>query len=249
MVTHLYRNLQAGYVAARMAKNSAERPWHVGVFQHLTGLAAFFDRISFGVYGIRRHRMSSRVSVQRSIPIRGPKQPFARAMHGVFLPTGNSFELRFGPNRKFPHLPPISLRFRSVACPVTVYEVVSVANDVLLAGFRIRPMFIENTFDLPDVAVADLRHRIVSSARYERELEDKYGARTFYVGSPRSPVQIRIYQKQHDVARLEVVLRSAYLRQHGIVSIGDVAKIRQIDCSKLLRLIERRPRSPLAADL
>jgi hypothetical protein len=221
---------------------------HGGIFAQLIGVAAFFHRISFGVEAIRRQRPGSNVSTQASLPIGGERQAYARAIHGTYLPTGNAFELRYGANRMFPNLPSMSLRFRSIVCPVTVHEVASVAYEILRAGFQMWPSYLETTFDIPNVGISELRNQLVTATRRERELEDGFGKRTFYAGSPRSPYQIRLYDAR-GVCRVELTLRSAYFRQHQMRSIGDIARIRQMDISKFLRFATLRPASLLAADM
>jgi len=193
-----------------------------GVFPQLIDQAAFFDRVNLAIEGHCRRRAGLTVQHGSSIPIGGPERPYARAIHGTCLRTGNPFELRYGRNRMFRNLPSFSLRFRSDICPLTCDEVAVVTSALFRRGFRLRPMLLELTFDVVGTTVANLRNSIMSSLRWERHLCDEHGAQTFYLGSPYSPLQIWIYDKQRpDIVRIEAVLRAGFLRAPTILCAAE----------------------------
>jgi len=220
-----------------------------GVFKHAEGTAAFFHRAAFGVEGVRRQRPEVDVRCSPNIAIGGPSRPYARSIHGICMRTGNPFELRYGANRRFPHLPSTNLRFWSNACPLTETEVEQVAASIFRAGFVMRPSLLELTFDIADVTFGFARDHYVSPFRYEREFVDEQGGNTIYIGSPHSPVQVRIYDKRLGLLRLEIVFRSGYLRAHRMREIADVEAIRGVDLSRIIRLCRTHAHRALNSSL
>jgi hypothetical protein len=155
--------------------------------------------------------------------------------------TGNPFELRYGANPFFSNLPACNLRFRSEACPLTEEEVRLVTNSLFCSGVKARPTLVEMTWDLTGTSVKELRNSAVTSFRRERELRDEQGRSTYYVGGPRSGVQVRVYDKAVGVVRVEFVFRSSYLRSRGILDIHGIEALRSVGISRWIRFCTQRP--------
>ena len=220
-----------------------------GVFERLVNFASFFDRVSLSVQGTRRRWPLDSVECRPSIPIGGPNRPYARAIHGVCLRSGNPFELRYGANPHYRHLPAASLRFRSEGCPLTLDEITLVARSLFCGGFHSQVGLLEFTFDVTGTTVFSLANRCVYSLRCELRLIDDNGRHTVYIGSPRSPLQIRIYDKLSGLVRMEFVMRRRFLRLHGINQVGDVDRVRALDMPRFIRFCEWQKRSQLAKAL
>lgn len=217
-----------------------------GVFQEQIGKQAFIDVLSTAITGLRRARIGPEVSLGPSVAIGGAGRAYARSRRGVCVDSENPLEWRYGPNPLFRHLPRYNVRFRSNTRPLTAAEVKGVLSALFCRGFRARPLLAEVTFDLANTSVADLRAQLLSSLRSEREVS---AGGTYYVGAPKSPSEIRIYQKAPAITRLEVILRVGFFRKHNILRLEDLSQLRAFDFSRTLRFCQRKDRFSLAAEL
>src|SRR5271154_3086533 len=85
--------------------------------------SAFFDTLVLSIWGKRRLRPGESVQLLENPAIGGLGRNYARARWGVFLPTGNPFELRYGVMKdKRGFIPPLGLRGWSERAPVTIQD-------------------------------------------------------------------------------------------------------------------------------
>mgnify|MGYP001592252979 FL=1 len=143
-------------------------------------------------------------------------------MHGVCALTGNPVELRYGRTRPFRRLPPLRLVLRSESVPLTAAQVTLAADSLVRVGLRAYLSLLEFTFDVQQFGFSYLERHVTDHRRSVRQFCDQRGRKTVYIGRPRSPWQLRLYQKTDSVTRAEFILRLAFLRSHGIERLEDV---------------------------
>lgn len=211
-----------------------------GIFAHVIDRAAFIDRAEFGVWGTRRTRILPDVAAGPSRAIGGEGRLYARSIHGVCTSTGNTFELRYGRMRPWRAVPPFRLVLIAQQLPLTGAQLDLVTGSLLRRGYRFRASRLELTFDVSDFAVSYFRQRVFTSARRITELRDDSERETFYVGGPRSPWQLCVYQKDDSMVRLEFRFRRGFLRAEGIEEPNTVLHLRQMDLWKLARFRDFR---------
>jgi hypothetical protein len=98
---------------------------------------------------------------------------------------------------------------------------------------------LELTFDVTDISLEYVRDNLIHrAARAVNTLRDERGYGTTYVGSPRSAWQVRIYQKNKSVVRIEFILRKSFLSKYGIQRLEDVVLLSRINIWRLLSVRE-----------
>jgi len=209
-----------------------------GVFPHFINKAAFFDKVELAVWGSPRRRVSGSVILKPSQPIGGPNRPYGRSVHGKFLATANPFEFRYGKIQNWANLSPFRLIVRSHSIPLTGIQVDAIAHSLFRKGLRAQVGLVEMTFDIEGYSVHDLRMHFLTRCTKLVELKDKNGWGTLYIGSRRSPWQLRIYQKAESVVRVEYIFRREFLRSHAMSSCMDLLRLRQFDLFKLVAFQE-----------
>ncbi len=214
------------------------RPILNGIFSHMTDRAAFIDRVELSVYGLRRLRSTTSVSLIRDFPIGGPERLYARAVDGVCAVTRNPFQQRYGVMRWPRRVPPVRLIFRSERTPLSCAEVSLVLGSLMRQGFHASLSKAELTFDLTEASVDFFARHILTTARRFRRLRDEHGWETYYVGGPLSPWQARVYQKTAATVRLEFVFRRPFLRKRGIRLPHELVLLRVLDLGRLVQLRE-----------
>jgi hypothetical protein len=85
------------------------------------------------------------------------------------------------------------------------------------------------TFDISDYEVGEIYRKLLIGNRLIREFSDADGHQTFYLGSPKSNLQLRVYQKTEVIVRLEFVLRLSFLRSHNIQHPADLLTLSSIN--------------------
>lgn len=235
----------------RQPRNSAIRDPRAGVFAHLVDVAAFVDRIRIGLDGMRRKRPPAQLTVGHSFPIGGPERPYARALNGLCLRSGNPFQVRYGANPGFPNLHAQILDLRSGELPLTLQDCKETAGSLLRAGYRAQITYLELTCDLSGTSVAHLRDHFVARATYFREIQDSRGFMTVYVGSPNSPWQLKIYDKLNAIVRVEFAFRRHFLRRLCVEQPGDVSELKSFDSAALVRFcnLHARPSKQAVAQI
>jgi len=163
---------------------------------------------------------------------------YARSRHGENRLTGNPFELKYGKLHKWKHVAPFRLVVRSKGLPLSGAQVRLVLDSLFRKGYRCQISHVELTFDVSQYSFHSLRQNLFSHARSIVELKDLLGWNTLYVGTTRSPWELRVYQKTAACVRVEFVLRPAYLRKHGFRSIEDLVGLRKLDFADLTQFLE-----------
>jgi hypothetical protein len=205
-----------------------------GVFLHLAGKAAFLDKVEFALWGVRRARISPTVVVKPSIAIGGANRPYARSLHGKCRATDNPFELRYGRIQSWPKLSPLRLIGRSNSVVLTGSQMTLIAQSLLRQGFRAQVQLVELTFDTQEIPIPYFRLHFLTRCRNFHDLRDDRGRETIYIGSRRSPWQLRIYQKTSGIVRLEYILRREFLVAHGIRYSEDLLQLRTLNLENLV---------------
>src|SRR5258706_13993967 len=75
-----------------------------GVFAPLINNAAFVDKLVLGIHGKLRRQLPKTIRKTANLAIGGPGRPYARSLHGIYLPAEIPFELKYGRNRTYRNL-------------------------------------------------------------------------------------------------------------------------------------------------
>jgi hypothetical protein len=182
------------------------------------------DKAVFSIWGDRRERILSLVDHSPSRAIGGSKSMYARLIPGKCHAAKNPFELKFGKLHQYTNIPPFRLSIRSDRTPLSGAQVAAVANSLFRRGLRVQVTYVEFTFDVLGYSFAYFRQRLFTRARSTTEL-GREGHKTFYAEKPRSPWQLRVYQKTESIVRVEYALRRAFLRAQRI----DLVRLRNLN--------------------
>ena len=211
------------------------------VFPDLVDHAGLIDGIVLGVYGQRRLTPSRLVAISPSRPVGGPDRKYSQAANGICKPTGNPFQELFavmGRFRRFPRVPPVTVKIRSQAVPLSCAQVELVTAALMRQRYRLVVSAVELSFDVTGYSVEYFVKHIQTRARRFRILRNRQSGKieTFYIGAPASAWQACVYQKPDDVVRCEFVLRRRFLREHGIRQPHEILLLRRINSGRLMRL-------------
>lgn len=209
-----------GTTNKRVAQKRQEA-WRTGT---LACQSAFVDKAVFSIWGDRRERILSLVDHSPSRAIGGSKSMYARLIPGKCHAAKNPFELKFGKLHQYTNIPPFRLSIRSDRTPLSGAQVAAVANSLFRRGLRVQVTYVEFTFDVLGYSFAYFRQRLFTRARSTTEL-GREGHKTFYAEKPRSPWQLRVYQKTESIVRVEYALRRAFLRAQRI----DLVRLRNLN--------------------
>ena len=107
-----------------------------GVFPALVNRAAFLDKVTFRQsMATPLKRFPKTIHKTANFAIGGPGRPYARSLHGIHVPLGQSrFELKYGPNPRFRNLYAAKLILRSEAAPLCHDEAVEIVDALFRAG-------------------------------------------------------------------------------------------------------------------
>jgi hypothetical protein len=199
-----------------------------GIFPRLADKSAFIDKAVLSVWGHRRERVPAAVELGQSRAIGGSTRMYARLLPGHFQLTGNPFKLKYGRLHAYANVPPFRLSVGSDNAPLSGVEVTAIADSLFRSGFHCQVSQVEFTFDVTGFSFPFFREHVLTIAHSVTEV-GKDGHKTLYVGRPRSPWQLRIYQKTDSLMRVEFVLRRAWLHGHGIEQIDDLLLLRDRD--------------------
>lgn len=233
---------------------AANRRVDAHVFEHLVDRAAFLDRLEIGLWGVQRQNVLPVLETEPSKPIGGKKRAYGRAIHGLCRATENPFEFRYGRLNNYPQIAPFRLVLHSGRTPLTGTHVSLVAGALLRGGYSSQLSLLELTFDVTGHTVGYFRQHLFTRARRIRQLRDPHGRETLYVGGPRSPWQLIVYQKTDSVVRVEFKIRRAFLHQRGMeraqdllrfrrLSLWDLVSFREFDDKKLRSALKSKPDS------
>jgi hypothetical protein len=218
------------------------------MFQHCINRAAFIDRLVVSVWTERKPVLGQLLEA-KSIGILSGKSRYARSLSGKTPLTGNPIEILYGKVSRFPRVPPYQVVMQSEEVPWTGAQVNETMRLLFPAATRIQPVLAELTFDFKKRAsVLYLYRHMIHGARRVEELSDIAGNTTVYIGSPKSPWEIRIYDKAKakGVVRLELILRRNLLFGYGIRQPDTVVTLRSMKLKSMFSL-RRFARARLAA--
>jgi hypothetical protein len=201
---------------------------------------AFFDTVTISIWGNRRQRPANSVQLLDNPAIGGWGRTYARAWLGIFLPTGNPYELRYGVARNARFVPPLRLIVRSERTPVTINDTMAIIDALCRKGWRAKVAQVELTFDLTGLSIDYFWRGIMSRAK-RYVLWERAGGEAVYVGGQTSPSQVRVYAKTETVTRFEFILRRPFLRRLLIRRLPDLERLRTMDIGFLVRLCELKP--------
>jgi hypothetical protein len=209
---------------SRNANNNTSYRTEQKVFSELIGKRAHIDRLTVSVWG----KLKKNIKDVRVRPL-AKGQFYSALMVGKTL-HGNPFTYKFGRLTGFANVPPGRLDVRSDATPLTLNEVDSLTRRLFQRADRIQLSRVELTFDLAAPFIV-LAHHLFSKTRRRRYIDNGSG-RTQYLGSPNSPLQVKLYEKSLFITRLEVTLRRSALKKLGLIQPKDIAILKSVDFSR-----------------
>ena len=213
------------------------------VFPYLLSKAAFIDTILLSVWTEDKPILGKLLDENKK-PILNGTSRYARLVKGRAPLTGNPVEIVYGKLSRFSNVPPCQVRMRSEEVPLTGAQVNETMRLLFPDATRIQPVMVELTFDLTKTSVGYLHRHMIHRSRQWNEWWDRArGRRTVYIGSPKSPWQIRIYDKTERVIRLELILRKGILPDNGILQPDNVLTLRSLELQRMFSLRKfSRPR-------
>jgi len=205
-----------------------------GVFAPLINNAAFVDKLVLGIRGKLRRRFTKTVYKTANPAIGGPRRPYARSLHGIYLPAGTPFEVKYGRNRTYSNLFEAKLTVRSESKPLSFSDVTKLVSCLFRKGNRSILNGMEFTSDV-SVPLRFFENHILTRARSIRTLVDGHGRQTLYAGAPGAKWMLRIYQKTKETTRVEFVLRRSFLAKAGINDLTGLGVLRDVPWNRLVR--------------
>lgn len=215
----------------------------VGVFPEFINRRAFIDRVVVNVQTAQKPSADI-PGVTRNVGIKSETSCYARLLEFECAGTGNRAQLNYGKvyRTNWVHkLAPCRMSIKADVSPVTCAQVEHSISLAVPAATSRKVALVEVTFDT-DVSIDEARRFLVTRARRIRCMKNtETGLRTLYVGSPKSPTQVRVYQKTPRVTRFEFILRPHALRRLGVTKPCDLLKLQTADLWKFVRWQEYEP--------
>jgi hypothetical protein len=205
-----------------------------GVFGSLINNAAFVDKVTLGIHGKLRKRLSKNIERTENLAIGGPGRPYARSQHGIYAKTGNPVEVKYGRNRTYRNLFDAKVTVRSEHHPLSFSEVSEILACLFCKGFRSSMSGIEFTCDV-SIPFRYFENHILTRAHSVRTMEDVRGRQTLYAGAPGGQWMLRIYQKTKNTTRVEFVLRHAFLAKAGMNDLDDLGALKDVSWNRLVQ--------------
>lgn len=199
----------------KQSQKVRKRKRNSGVYADLANARAFFDKVVLNIRGTLRKRPQPRLRGKKSLAIGGPGRFYARCLPRRDSLSHNKLQLKYGLLRRFGNISPYVFSMWAGGSPVTLSAVVLALEALFRSGYRATVSAVELTFDVAGISLESLAGELCARAGV-RWFSDKDGRETLYVGSPRSPYQLRIYQKTWSIVRIEFVLRNGFLRRCGM---------------------------------
>lgn len=200
----------------------------MGVFSYLIDQAAFMDKIVVDVRGVRRKRSAASITGNGNRAIGGPGRFYARCIPRRHEVSGNKLQLKYGVMKPYKSLSPFKVTIWANRSPVTCSDVLLVLDGFFRIGYKAVVSSVELTFDTSGVQLWQFQRDLCSRAR-KTEVGDGRGVPTVYVGGVRSGRELRIYEKSPSIVRVEFVLRSVFLRAHGIRRLQDLLLLKKVN--------------------
>ena len=223
--------------AVELGQRHPENATVPGVFASLTNNVTFVDKLVLGIHGKLRRRLPKTIDKTANLAIGGPGRPYARSQHGIYLPSGNPFELKYGRNRRFRNLYDAKLTVRSERNPLSSQEVSNIGNCLFLGGKRTILNSVEFTSDV-SIPFRYFENHVMTRARSVRTLVDDQGRQTLYAGSPGAGWMLRVYQRAETTTRVEFVFRRWFLAKKGIIDLTDLGALRDVPLNRLVQFPE-----------
>jgi hypothetical protein len=220
--------------AIEFFQKNAEDETVSGVFTNLTNKTAFPDKLILGINGKLRKRLSKNIKRTANLAIGGPGRPYARSLHGIYAPTGNPVEVKYGPNRVYSNLFDFKLTVRSESSPLSFTEVSETLDCLFCKGFRSSMSGVEFTCDV-SIPFRYFENHILTRAHSVRTLEDDRGRQTLYAGAPGGQWMLRVYQKTKSTTRVEFVLRNEFLLKAEINDLADLGALKDVSWNRLVQ--------------
>jgi hypothetical protein len=211
-----------------------------GVFKDLVGERAFLDKKTSLIWGKRKTVIGAGVIPVDNKPIGGGHRIYARLLRAKST-SGNSVGCKYGLFTKAGwrrKLAPLQITLKSDLVPISCAESLTVDASLVRTRYRERVSQVELTFDISTRDIpefGELERSIFTTARKSNLKQDARGRKTLYVGSPRSPLQLRLYQKTDRITRFEFILRAPFLRSLGIVAAHELILLRQVDFTSFVK--------------
>jgi hypothetical protein len=215
-------------------QKNAEGATVSGVFESLINNVAFVDKMTLGIHGKLRKRFSKKIEKTENLAIGGPGRPYARSLHGIYAPTGNPVEVKYGRNRVYRNLFDAKVTVRSERRPLSFAEVTEVLACLFCKGFRRSMSGTEFTCDV-SIPFRFFENHILTKARSVRTLEDDRGRQTLYAGAPGGQWMLRVYQKTKSTTRVEFVLRNEFLLRAEINDLADLGALKDVSWNRLVQ--------------
>lgn len=209
-----------------------------GVFKELINKRAFLDKVVLSINGLKKQDYGPRLRDVVNTPIGGPNRKYAWKVSGRLVQSANSFELLHGRMQLQRILPPLLFTIHSDGAPITRAMLRHALKALCEQVWKASISSLELTLDFNGIPPDFFRRNLFSPAHKFNSIVDEMGRETHYFGGPTSAMQAYAYQKTRAVTRLEFRLKRPFLRQHGITSIADLVKLRNIDLSRQLRVRE-----------
>ncbi len=211
-----------------MAKTKAKFSW-------LVDAAAFLDRIELSVDS-RQPRLSNKIVETKNVAVLTKTGFYSRCLAGKWAPTGNPFRILYGKASRFPRVPRCRVELRSEEVPWTGAQANLFMKAVFPDAPELKVTLVELTSDVSTIPFSTFRQTVLHRATCCKLVGDQENGRTQYIGSPTSPLQARIYEKQNGIVRHELVLRRGFLPARKIISLNDLAKLSSLETWRWLSL-------------
>lgn len=205
------------------------------VFPHSRDKAAIVDKSVFSVRGeLNETFRENEIKNATSKSIFHPGSQFAACIYGAATLTGNSVSIHHGKMVPFENVPDLTFTLHSETIPLTASQVELFIEGCTAGDVEVAASSLEVTFDFTGEDFERVRKNLLYRAHRVLVLTDDRGWKTFYVGSPSSSWQVRLYQKTSYALRLEFILRRGFLKRFGINRPQDILLLRKIDIWRLL---------------
>ena len=214
-----------------MREKKKSRQFSTRIFPHFVNTMALIDTVAFSVNGELAENYEQALVGSRDIGILRPGGGvfYSRCIFAKTRLTGNPVTIHHGRVKKFRNVPLMKITFRSEKNPVTAAEAIFLIGRLTSTTPEITVSNLELTYDITGVTFESLRRHMFHRAHRVTLLKDEMGRRTIYIGSPKSSHQVRVYEKNEDVIRIEFALRRSFLSRHGIHRPEDIALLRRLN--------------------
>lgn len=210
------------------------------MFTELVDQCAHIHRIEINCFGQRRTMVAPCIRVLRKVAIGGQRSDYRWLVDALHADTSASVKLKHGKKGTITNIKRVAdtrLLLKSTERPLTLADTLTSTFGLMKRRtVRAIPSLVELSCDISGVSVDSLTACSLSPAQFKLIVDGFTDDKTGYFGSVQSAWQARIYVKAANVTRVEWVLRSSFLRQHGVDSIEDVLKLRRLPIAELLAL-------------